>query len=199
MNSELLEKNYLVIKNFITPEYADNLANKFKEFSKNLSSTGDNLVSGAPYKYNFPPFLKLLFDKVRHVESILEEKIFPTYCYSRIYKEGTFFVSHVDRPQCEVSITLNLSQDKPWLFFIKNPANETVSIDLAPGNAIMYLGQKAPHWRAPYEGKEYTQVFLHYVLQNGNNNIGIYELIEFFKMNFDFSGKTVYRSTTGKA
>lgn len=41
------------------------------------------------------------------------------------------------------------------------------AVRLAPGDALLYLGCLAEHWRDTYAGQAYVQVFLHYVLGKG--------------------------------
>jgi predicted 2-oxoglutarate/Fe(II)-dependent dioxygenase YbiX len=64
-------------------------------------------------------------------------------------------------------LTLHLGGDKPWLIWIKTPEGEDRSVELNPGDAMMYRGTIAEHWRDEYVGEEYVQVFLHYVRSRG--------------------------------
>jgi hypothetical protein len=40
-------------------------------------------------------------------------------------------------------------------------------MNLEPGDAMLYLGCVAPHWRNEFSGKEYCQAFMHYVQSDG--------------------------------
>lgn len=40
-------------------------------------------------------------------------------------------------------------------------------INLNPGDAVIYLGREVKHWRNELKGDFQSQVFLHYVDQNG--------------------------------
>jgi len=92
----------------------------------------------------------------------------PTYSYARIYKNGSVLTRHTDRDACEISLTLHLHGDQSWPIWIETPSGEEVKVDLKPGEAMLYLGKKAPHWRDEYGGEYYTQVFLHYVRSRGD-------------------------------
>ena len=48
-------------------------------------------------------------------------------------------------------------------FYIENRDGKEVSIDLEPGDAVIYDGPNAVHWREEYCGEEYIQTFHHYV------------------------------------
>ena len=97
------------------------------------------------------------------------ELMFPTYCYSRVYKKGEVLEKHTDRPACEISITLHLGGDHEWLIYFTKPNGEQISYSLKSGQAIIYLGMISEHWRDAFQGQEYGQVFLHYVRGRGEN------------------------------
>ena len=42
------------------------------------------------------------------IEELIKEKLLPTYSYSRMYYKGGLLKKHIDRPSCEVSVTLNI-------------------------------------------------------------------------------------------
>ena len=97
------------------------------------------------------------------------ERVLPTYCYARVYYKGAILERHTDRPSCEVSVTLNLGSDKEWPIFIRTPEGEEVSVTLGPGDAMLYYGCDAEHWRERFDGICCNQVFLHYVKSRGEN------------------------------
>jgi predicted 2-oxoglutarate/Fe(II)-dependent dioxygenase YbiX len=168
MNHKLLKNNYLIIPNFINFHRAKELANDFKVYSENKNSDGDPQAPNSRSEYNYISFLELLCEKTHQVSSILEETVLPTYAYSRVYYGGSVLERHRDRDACEISLTLHLDGDKSWPIFIQTPEGEERSVILEPGDAMMYLGKIADHWRDAYEGDYYTQVFLHYVRSRGD-------------------------------
>jgi hypothetical protein len=74
---------------------------------------------------------------------------------------------HRDRPACEISFTLNLAKDSDWPIYFQRPDGSETLVELNPGDAVLYLGCQADHWRNKFEGEEHVQVFLHYVRANG--------------------------------
>ena len=96
-----------------------------------------------------------------------------------MYRSGDELERHIDRPECEVSLTVNLGGSEEWDIWIEYEGKE-VPISLGPGDALIYLGAEAPHWREKFNGDHYYQVFLHYVLSRGkygqnyfdNTNVG---------------------------
>ena len=102
------------------------------------------------------------------VEAASGRRLFPTYSYLRLYKTGNILEAHVDRPACEISLSLNLGQDPPvaWPLWLRGPSGPQ-AVELQPGDAVLYRGTEIEHWRDPYAGVQAAQVFLHYVDQDG--------------------------------
>jgi predicted 2-oxoglutarate/Fe(II)-dependent dioxygenase YbiX len=167
MNSKLIENNYLVIPNFITSDRAKVLAEEFKTYCQTNGLSGDNQAPNSHAVYNHISFLELLCEKTPEVSSLLEETVLPTYSYARVYKEGSVLDRHTDRDACEISLTMHLDGDYPWPIWIETPQQEKKFVSLNPGDAMLYLGRIAPHWREEYKGSYYSQVFLHYVRSRG--------------------------------
>lgn len=184
MNSFLLNNNYVYVPGFISPEKAIELSQKFRDYDKELNLPSDIQVENSSTIYNFKPFLQLLCDKVEHVSSIVEESVLPTYCYARIYKNKSILKKHVDREACEVSVTVHLDGDIDWGIFIEKPDGTEKKLSLQKGDAMVYLGCNAPHWRDHFNGNYYSQVFLHYVISEGNN----------FEFYFDNNNGTIKNS-----
>ena len=169
MNNLLTENNYIIIPNFIQPFRAQELAKLFEEYCIENNLDGDPQSPNSYSKYNFINFLELLCEKTPEVSDILGETVVPTYSYARVYKNGSILEKHTDREACEISLTVHLDGDTEWPIYIEMPGGETKSISMKPGDAMMYLGRTAPHWRQKFEGNKYAQVFLHYVRSRGEN------------------------------
>lgn len=62
---------------------------------------------------------------------------------------------HVDRPSCEISVSVNVGSNLKdlWPIWIKTPYGENHQIYLRPGDGIIYKGCERPHWRDPMPGK----------------------------------------------
>jgi hypothetical protein len=180
MNQQLIDNNYLYIPNFISKEEADSLAIELINFSKTVGNDmhHDPQAPNSLAKYNFLPFVKVLVKKINEVSTILEEDVLPTYTYTRIYKHGEVLDRHRDRPACEISITLNLKKDNEWPIWFQKPNGEEISLELNQGDAVMYLGQIADHWRNAYQGQEHVQLFLHYVRAEGSKYWAVFDQLK---------------------
>lgn len=170
MNAHLEHNNFLFVPNFISQEHAQQLQKQFYELEASGQYSTDHQAPNSPAIYNFKPFLELLCQKVNHVSTLVEEPVFPTYTYARIYKNGEILVRHRDRPACEISLTVHIGGDSDWSIGIQKPSGEETTLNLKTGDAMLYLGCTADHWRdKPFTGQNYSQVFLHYVRSNGPN------------------------------
>ena len=175
MNLDLINNNYLVIRQFIPEERAIQLAEEFKKDDKIEKFDGDTQAPNSASVYNYRPALELLCEKVAEISEKIEEPVLPTYCYSRIYRSESVLKSHTDRPSCEISVTLHLDGDMPWAIWIKTPENNTRCVTLNPGDAMIYLGCISEHWRDIYRGEWYAQMFLHYVRSRGPCGYGYFD------------------------
>lgn len=167
MNKTLLDNNYLVIPNFIDQERAKSLSEEFVAYSKESDFHSDSQAPNAFASYNYISFLELLCEKTPRISEAIGETVLPTYSYARIYGNQDNLIPHTDRDECEISITVHLSGDQPWHIWIKTPKNEEKGVILNPGDAIVYLGSEAYHWRNAYQGNQYVQLFLHYIKSRG--------------------------------
>lgn len=168
MKQEIVANNYLRIPEFISRSEALVLANDFKGYAIS-NCQGDSQAPNSHAEYNYMPFVRLLVKKVPEVSFIFGEDVLPTYAYARVYKNGSVLERHRDRPACEVSLTVNLSKSHDWPIYFQRPDGSENFIELNPGDAVLYMGCIADHWRGQFIGDEYTQVFMHYVRSYGEN------------------------------
>ena len=167
MKLELLKNNYMVVPGFIDLDYAKRLETEFILTDAKFKFDGDPQAPNSASCFNFHPAVELLTNKTSAVSELIGETVLPTYTYSRIYRNGSILEKHTDRPSCEISLTVHLGGDKPWAIWIETPEREKKCVTLNPGDAMLYLGCVAPHWRGRFEGDHYAQMFLHYVRSRG--------------------------------
>jgi hypothetical protein len=169
MNIDLQNNNYIVLRNFIPATQAEELSVIFEADAKLKGFSGDRQSPNSHSRYNYRHFVHLLCSKTKELSDVYQGKLLPTYSYARIYLDGGTLVPHTDRKACEVSVTLCLQKNINWPIFIRKPDGSVVSFELEPGDALMYRGCVAEHWRDAYTGSKHTQVFLHYVDLEGPN------------------------------
>jgi hypothetical protein len=171
MNLSLEQNNYLYVPNFLTTQEADELAQWMFEQERlgvlqedprsNFNLFGLAIRNGLP-------FVKFLVKKIPEVSRLCGEEVLPTYVYSIIYKNKAELMRHVDKDACDISLTINLQKDTNWPICIKKPNGEEVCLELNAGDAMMYLGCDAEHWRHnKFTGQNFIQTFMHYVRADG--------------------------------
>lgn len=164
---QLIDNGFVYVPNFIITEHAKLFFNTIKNNKETKDWTDRQAPNASHCVRNFKPFLEMLCVKNMQVAELVGEMVLPTYAYSRLYKKGNILEKHVDKPACEISLSVHLQGDKEWPIYMEKPNGEAVGVVLKSGDAVLYLGCDTPHWRDAYDGEEYGQVFLHYVLSNG--------------------------------
>lgn len=159
---------YKYVKGFLTPEELKLLVEYTKmvhQFNTSNFDTGNLSDTLDTYLYGDKIMESLLVNKLPLMEKETNLKLFPTYTYWRMYTRFATLKKHQDRPSCEISVTVTLhSTGEKWPIRMGNNW-----IDIAPGDAVIYEGCDIEHERKEYDGDGHSQVFLHYVDQNGKN------------------------------
>jgi len=158
---------YKLVKNFITKDEVDLFGiyaeikhkTNFTSFDLKQSNVGDTMF------YGDAAAEALLLKYKDKVSQITNKKLLPTYSFWRMYTKNAILKPHTDRPSCEISVTIMLSSDgTKWPIFVDGNA-----VELNPGDGVIYLGQELKHWREQFKGDYHSQVFLHYVDEEGKN------------------------------
>lgn len=181
------ENNYILVRNFIPRQEAEQYAQELYQLESTGFYTKDKQAPSSPAFYNFFSLIKLLVKKVPHVSELCGDFVLPTYTYTRIYKNGEVLKRHRDRDACEVSLTLNLQKDVDWPIWVQKPNGDEVSLELNPGDAVLYLGCIADHWREAYQGTNFVQAFMHYVKADGPKAYAYFDNKVFRKEEFSTS------------
>ena len=115
----------------------------------------------------------ILISSLNQIEQYTGLELAPTYSYWRFYQQGDTLKRHRDRNSCEISSTVCLGYNTQnlkdnnyhWPICVESNLDSNkdhVSIDLQPGDMIIYKGCEIDHWRDSYKGLNHAQVFLHY-------------------------------------
>lgn len=160
---------YAFIRSAINAEKAEALCSQLNRIAAaEREVKGDHQVPNTPFGYADPACELLLTELVPKIEAWSGRKVFPTYSYFRVYKQGDILAPHKDRPACEISLSLCLgySSPEPWPLFVAG-TNGTFAASMQPGDGVLYKGTECRHWREAFPGAMAAQVFLHYVDRNG--------------------------------
>lgn len=162
--------NVAVVREAIHPQ----LTSYLQYYAEILRTTGrfgeDHQVPGSLRRYGAPGFDALLPTLAPAFESAAGLALTPTYSFARIYFRGQELVAHKDRAECQHSATLHLasSSGRPWPIYVRAGDKAVQEFHLAPGDALLYRGDRVIHWREPLQDDWYVQVFLHYIVADGS-------------------------------
>ena len=121
------------------------------------------------FEFYADPFIEVILVKYRPIiAKITGLDLEPTYSFSRIYQEGESLFRHVDRPSCEISVTVNVSYiGEQWPIWMQYKDEDPSKYLLEPGDAVVYKGCEVMHWRNELaKGAKNAQFMLHYVNKN---------------------------------
>ena len=173
-SQEQFEKNgYCLVQSAISNELRDvitqyALFDEMQNFSPEDYANAQ--VANAHSKYADPAMESLLLLLHPIMEEATGLKLYPTYSYYRVYRNGDDLKTHKDRESCEISCTLcfNYSyDDNKFKWPIIMDGN---SVALNPGDMVAYRGCELDHHRDKFEYPEdawHVQGFFHYVDANG--------------------------------
>lgn len=186
-----MKEKFIIVKNFLDVTFAQSLF-EYLKFSTQVSIlreeniyTSQNVPGCVCQKANDLMLDAVLKTSKKKIEDITELNLIPTYSMARIYTNGNELRKHVDRPSCEISVTVKLSDTKNYNYPIYMDGNK---IFLEDGDAVIYKGTEVEHWRNKCECTEkyfLGQLFLHYVQSDGLHSICAYDRIEDRKKVFE--------------
>jgi hypothetical protein len=103
------------------------------------------------------------------VNQMAGRRLKPSYVYFASYQAGAELQKHIDRPQCEYTVSLCIdfspepSRESPWPLQLES-ASESIVVYQAIGDALLYKGCELAHFRDELpHGCTSTSLFLHYV------------------------------------
>lgn len=150
------------------------LENKLKREEWTTKTTDDT----TKLCYYADPLIEILLVRCKEsVEAVCGKELLPTYSYARIYQPGEDLKPHVDRPACEVSVTINVANKGELSpIYMQYGDNKESKHLLNPGDAVIYKGCEATHWRYMLKHDQLNvQFMLHYVDKNGPNAAHVYD------------------------
>ncbi len=116
--------------------------------------------SGTKSIYSDPIIESLLLYAQPKIEKIYGKELAPTYSFWRTYYKDQNCPPHLDRPSCEVSVTLCIdASDKKdmWGIYV---GEEEYKLNI--GEGVIYKGCEQEHWRNDLTYDWHRQVFTLY-------------------------------------
>jgi hypothetical protein len=143
------QDKYLVVRQLLRKPLRDVVYSyAVKKSLSGSMSLDDGQVPGTPSYYG-DMLMEMLLQLFRpHMERLTGKKLYPTYSYFRVYKHGDVLEAHLDRPSCEISLSLTLGFQaaEPWPLVLEVDS-QPIPIKAFPGDAIVFRGMELKHWR----------------------------------------------------
>jgi len=178
--AEAFQRNrYVPIPNLLHPFHIAALRRYYRHMVRNGGMKyGDSQAPRRFFAYNESVAQYFHSQWTGIVSAIVGEPVKPSYVYVACYQEGADLAKHLDREQCEFSITMCLDYTPeprtctPWPLMLQT-AGGTASVFQALGDALLYRGREVPHWREPLRlGNTSSSIFFHYVRKDFNGHLG---------------------------
>lgn len=170
-NAEKFAKDkYCVIKKAI-PEDLIFLITQYALFDElqDFCADGDQ-VPDAHAKYADPAMESMLMYLLPIMEKNTGLKLYPTYSFYRVYRNGDVLKPHIDRESCEISTTVSFYYSYDDSQYTWPIIMDGKSIIMSPGDIVIYRGIELEHSRdafAPPGNDWHVQAFFHYVDAHG--------------------------------
>jgi Sulfotransferase family len=162
-------ENYCELSGLLHAAHVRALARYYRELIAEGSwELGDAQVAG---RYGWQNELLGRFfhhQLTAYVGRVVGERVKPSYAYVAAYREGAVLERHVDREQCEFTVSLLIDEDpadgcSAWPLYFDTPTG-TTSVEQAVGDAVLFRGPALPHYRDRLgEGRRSTSLLFHYV------------------------------------
>ena len=170
------DNKYVIIKNLF-PKSLCNIIKQYAihDYINHIELEDLHGVKNAAHsKYADCLMESLLCNIQPAIEKYTNKKLIPTYSFYRIYKDGAILNDHLDRPACEISVSIPIGYDysnENYKWNLHGYVNdEKIYFECDPGDAVIYKGCELKHGRDRFEGGEgahHCQLFLHYVDADG--------------------------------
>lgn len=161
------QNGFFVCRNLL-PDQMINLLEHYLEFQQ--KSNPHYLIRDKFGIGRYADFLceSILMFLLPVMEKVSGKTLHPTYSYLRIYSRGDDLNKHIDREIAEYSATMtfNYASKELWPIWVEID-EKSIPINLDKGDALIYMGNKIPHWREKFKGDQWAQCFFHYVDANG--------------------------------
>jgi hypothetical protein len=166
-------QGYAIVRGLIPPVHLGALRRYYRALvASGRVPRGDDQVAQR-YRLHSEPVGMFLHPQLASLMSrVAGEPVKPSYLYFASYPPGSALPRHVDREQCEFSISLLVDYSPEprgpcgWPLFLEHPdlPGGVVGADLGLGDAVLYRGRRLAHYREPLPGGHHSSsLFLHYL------------------------------------
>jgi hypothetical protein len=119
----------------------------------------DDLKFNRHTVHNEPELVRIHKDMEPWLSGVLGRPVKKSYVFLSIYRKDGICPRHVDRPQCQYTVDVCISQVWPWKIYV-----DDLPYELRENEALLYSGTGSPHYRQRMkEGNHCHLIFFHFV------------------------------------
>jgi len=171
-----IDKKYFhELKGFLEPSECKSIRDKFFDLFEINKDTMEEKQEHRKHFFslrNSDVFKKTSDRILKKFSDILDKELLHTYTYMTYYEPGAILYEHVDRPQSQYALNINIDKNSEWPIFLKHPENNEISrIDQNPGDAFIYKGSEVPHFRPRLKKGDSLQFMIFAVEKNSEYEI----------------------------
>ena len=168
--AEMLKDGYARLGGLIHPYYIGALRRHYRFLLRHGVFTSGDDQSERRAVYHNEPVARFFHQQLTPaVSQMAGEAVKPSYAYVVTYREGAELASHVDREQCEYTITLAVDQtpepgvEFAWPLYLETEQGR-ITVFQAIGDGLLFRGRQLPHGRDRLaNGCTSTSILFHYV------------------------------------
>ena len=177
LRKDFAESGFIVVADALPIDACELIVRRMFDLNVRGKLSVDSQCPLSLSAYNDFTFVGVL-EKLRpFISNATGKKLLPSYAYARIYRTGERLLPHVDRPACEISVTITLGYRANDVWPISFRKDKNISIPINVGSMIVYKGCEVTHWRDVFQGEWHVQLFLHYVDADGPHKDHAYDLL----------------------
>jgi len=171
LRDQFAEQRYCELPALINEAHAKALGRYYRELIRSGWELGDAQVSNRYGQHNEVMARYFHHQFTAFLDRIAGEPIKPSYTYVSAYRAGAMLRAHVDRKQCEFTLSLVIDGEdaecsSPWPLWL-NASQGKVALTQRTGDGVLFRGCELPHWREPSATpRDSTILLFHYVAQD---------------------------------
>lgn len=164
------DRGYAELPGFLCPAIIAFLRGRYRRMAREAAlAYGDCQCPTRWTAHNEEAALPLHSALVPLVSAVVGRRVKASYLYLGVYAEGSHLPRHVDREQCEFTLSVlidylpDIERLSPWPLHL-HVADETRSIHQGLGQSLLFAGRRIAHSRPHlFEGHMSTSIFFHFV------------------------------------
>jgi hypothetical protein len=167
---QLAEHGYTAIRQVLHPRLLDALRDYYRALVEEGYLPFNDRQSQRFFGHNELMSVWLHGQLLWFIQQLIPDPIKVSYAYFACYVAGASLPRHVDREQCEytLSLTLDISPDlgrrAAWPLYVEAATGRAIAFRLAPGDGLLFKGRILPHFRRALPvGHRSMSLLLHFV------------------------------------